>query len=133
VPNATTWRQDGHLRHLGGGRGAVLTAFLACIALLAAGCAATWGGSIGAVLTRNNETGKVTVREAPEGKGAAKAGLVPGDELIAIEGHEVRNLSAEQVHAALEGPVGSKVKLTVQSETSAPHDVKVERSPLDHP
>ncbi len=107
--------------------------FAACFVLLAAGCATSWGGSVGAVLSRNNETGKVTVRETPEGKGAAKAGLAPGDELIAIEGHDVRHLSAEQVHAALEGPVGSRVKLTVQSETSAPHDVKVERSPLDHP
>ena len=97
------------------------------------GCAAGWGGSIGAVLTRDNKTGQVTVRDVPEGKAAAKAGLLPGDELISIEGRDVRHLSAEQVHSALEGPVGSRVKVTVQSETAAPHEVKIERSPLDHP
>jgi carboxyl-terminal processing protease len=98
-----------------------------------AGLGGAWNGSIGAVLTRDNVTGEVTVRDAPEGKAAAKAGLVPGDEVVAVEGRDVRHLTADQVHAALEGSVGTTVTLTVRSETVPPHQVKIERGPLDKP
>ena len=110
------------------------------VASLLAGCAGSlgtaWGGSIGAVLARDNRTGKVTVYQAPEGRAAARAGLLPGDELVTIEGRDVRHLTADQVHAALEGSVGTKVKVTVLSEsdpTGRPHDLQIERGPLDKP
>ena len=85
------------------------------------------------MLTRDNATGEIHVYEAPEGKAAAKAGLTKGDEVLAVEGRDVRHLTADQLHAALEGSVGTTVTLTVQSETAGPHPVKIERGPLDKP
>jgi carboxyl-terminal processing protease len=120
-------------RALGIMRFALLVTSAWCLVGCGTSLGTAWGGSIGAVLTRDNATGQLTVRDAPEGKAAAKAGLLPGDELVAIEGRDVRRMTAEQVHSALEGSVGTKVKLTVQSETTPPHQVTIERGPLDKP
>jgi len=73
-------------------------------------------GSIGAVLGKHNVTGHVTVREAPEGMGAADAGLLPGDHVLLIDGRDVRSMTAEEVHEALVGPIGSRVAITVERD-----------------
>jgi C-terminal processing protease CtpA/Prc len=70
-------------------------------------------GTIGARLGRDNE-GHVVLREVPKGLGAEKAGLKPGDEVLLIAGQDVRELSAERLHAVLSGERGSRVGLTVQ-------------------
>src|SRR5580692_1045204 len=74
---------------------------------------ATWDGSVGAVFARDNPTGRVFVREAPEDMSGAKAGLMVGDELIAIDGRAVAQMGPPEVQHALEGRVGTKVRLTV--------------------
>jgi C-terminal processing protease CtpA/Prc len=43
----------------------------------------------------------------------ARAGLEPGDEVLAVDGRDVRDLSPEAVHRALAGDIGSTVTLTV--------------------
>jgi C-terminal processing protease CtpA/Prc len=47
---------------------------------------------------------------------AGKAGLQPGDELILIDGRDVRDLDERGVHQALGGNVGDPVKLTLLRE-----------------
>jgi carboxyl-terminal processing protease len=69
-------------------------------------------GTIGAVLA-TQPGGELVVREVPRGLGAAKAGLEPGDQVLLIDGKDVRAMSTEQIHAALSGDVGQPVKLTV--------------------
>ena len=69
-------------------------------------------GTIGALLTQRND-GTLVVRETPPGLAAARAGLRAGDELLLIEGRDVRALNAEAVHRALSGEVGEPVKLTL--------------------
>jgi C-terminal processing protease CtpA/Prc len=79
--------------------------------LLGAACSVT-PGSIGAVLAQSRD-GRLVVREAPVGYPAASAGIAQGDEILLIDGRDVRRMTPEQIHLALEGDVGSTVRLTV--------------------
>jgi C-terminal processing protease CtpA/Prc len=91
----------------------------------AVGCAHEQG-SIGAMLARSRTTGRVTVRSVPPGTGQ-RAGLEPGDEIVAIDGKDVHALGSEdEVRRALRGDVGTKVKLTVVRD-GVRRDVVVER------
>jgi C-terminal processing protease CtpA/Prc len=102
---------------------------LLLFAVLGLACASRWNGSVGAVLGKNNHDGRLFVREAPPEMGAAKAGVQPGDEVTAIDGKPVSQLTADDVHKALAGAVGSKVKLTVlRAGQSLTFDI--ERGPL---
>jgi C-terminal processing protease CtpA/Prc len=90
------------------------SARLVLVALVLASCATTErAGSIGAMLSRDNETGSVYVRDLFPGLAAEKAGLLPGDEIIMIDGRYVRDVDAAQVRGMLRGDVGTVVRLTV--------------------
>lgn len=93
---------------------------------------ATWDGSVGAVFARDNPTGRVFVREAPEDMSGAKAGLLVGDELVAIDGRAVEKMQPPEVQHALEGRVGTKVRLTVLRK-GALVELNVERGPFKDP
>ncbi|WP_437277023.1 PDZ domain-containing protein [Sorangium sp. So ce375] len=84
----------------------------AALLLVAAGCTASVG-SIGAVLGRDNESQALYVRDVPQGLAAERAGLIPGDEIMMIDGVYVRDLSSAAVRDRLRGAVGSAVELTV--------------------
>lgn len=102
---------------------------------LACGSSSAWRGSVGAMLGKNHDTGRVYVREVPSDMPAARAGLRPGDEIVAIDGKPVLAMSPDEVHRALAGAVGSKVKLSVHREKADGGDVEieVERGPLKAP
>ena len=70
-------------------------------------------GSVGAVLGRENDTRSLYVREVPPGLGAAAAGLLPGDQIVMIEGFFVRDLDTKTIHDKLRGEVGTTVALTI--------------------
>jgi C-terminal processing protease CtpA/Prc len=95
-------------------------------------CGGTWTGSVGAVFAKDNRSGRVYVREVPSDMGAARAGILVEDELVAIDGHPVRGMSTQQLHEALSGKVGTKVSLQIvrAGETRV---VIVERGPLKGP
>lgn len=86
-----------------------------CLAVLLSACSGSMG-SIGAMLGKHHTTGQVTVRDVPPDMEAARAGLRPGDQILLIEGRDARHMSAEEIHEALVGPIGSKVALTVERE-----------------
>ncbi len=90
------------------------------------GCGATQG-TIGAVLAQR-EDGRLFVREVPHGLGAEKAGLAPGDEILLVDGVDVRMLDEKHVYETLSGEVGSKVRLTIVRGEEVLH-VTVERTP----
>jgi C-terminal processing protease CtpA/Prc len=98
------------------------------LAFVATGCGATVG-SIGAVMVRNNETNGLRVTEVPPGLGAADAGMLPGDEVLMIDGFYVKDMTAKQIKALLRGEVGSFVELTVLRSGTVRH-LKVKRSVL---
>lgn len=100
----------------------------ALVALFACG-AAPKTGSIGAVLSRDSETGVVEVHEAPPGLAAERAGLVPGDDIKMIDGVLVDDLDAAEIQALLRGPVGTPVTLTVIRDDEV-LEVEIDRQEL---
>jgi C-terminal processing protease CtpA/Prc len=82
----------------------VLTALSAC---------AAGSGSIGAVLSQEQSSGRVRVRETPPDLAAARGGLEVGDEILLVDGRDVRRMSPAELHEALTGNIGSTVRLTV--------------------
>ncbi len=99
------------------------------IGLLLGACASE-RGTIGAVLGQSAE-GKLTVHEVPKGLGAAKAGLKPGDQILLIDGIDVRTLDDRGVQQLWTGDVGDPVKLTVVRGSEVLH-VTVERTAARH-
>jgi C-terminal processing protease CtpA/Prc len=69
-------------------------------------------GTIGAVLAQTGDR-RLVLRDVPETLAAGRAGLLPGDELLLIDGRDVRELDARGVHRVLGGDVGAAVKLTL--------------------
>ena len=106
-----------------------LLALVVVLLVFVSGCGSTWKGSVGAVLGKDNRTGRVYVRDVPQGMGAEKAGILVEDEVTAIDGTPVAKMSPEEVHGALAGAVGSKVTLTLLRR-GALVTVVVERGPL---
>jgi len=98
-------------------------------ALLALVSCASRPGSIGAVLGQSHSDGRLTIREAPPGYPAAKAGLGPGDEVLLIDGRDVRGMSPEAIHLALEGDIGTTVQLTLLRRGKIER-VALKRAPL---
>jgi C-terminal processing protease CtpA/Prc len=72
-------------------------------------------GTIGALLAQTPDQ-RLVVREVPPNLAAGQAGLQPGDELLLIDGRDVRELDERGVHQVLAGNVGDPVKLTLLRE-----------------
>jgi C-terminal processing protease CtpA/Prc len=104
----------------------------AALALAACGGGGGAGASIGAVLGRDNDTQALYVRDVPDGLGAAEAGLIPGDEILMIDGRYARDLDQKQVVKLLRGAVGTSVELTVVRGSEVRH-VRVKRTALHAP
>jgi len=110
--NATGWRE----------------VFVLALALVAA-CGSSWNGSVGAVLGKDNADGRVYVRDVPPDMAAAKAGVQVGDELVMVDGAPVRAMSPDNIHKALAGKVGTRVKVTLLRNGQT-LELVVERGPL---
>lgn len=100
---------------------------LAFVLVLGA-CGSPPPGTIGAVLGKRTD-GRLFVRGVPAGEGADRAGLAIDDEIVAIDGHAVNQMSQEDVRRAVRGDVGSALTLTVE-RAGQRRDVKVQRSPI---
>ena len=87
------------------------------LAVMAAGVVACSPdrGTIGAVLAQTSDQ-RLVLHEVPETLAAGRAGLKPGDELLLIDGRDVRELDPRGVHRALSGKLGDPVKLTLLRE-----------------
>lgn len=84
-------------------------------------------GTIGAVLGQRPD-GRLFVRDVPATLAAARGGLEPGDEILLIDGKDVRSLGPAELHRALSGEVSVPVKLTVV-RGDAVFRVTLERTP----
>lgn len=70
----------------------------------------------------------VRVVEVPAGGPAARAGLLPGDRIVTIDGKPVADRDAKAVQALLSGEVGSKVTVEVLRD-GRPLTLSIEREP----
>ncbi len=71
-------------------------------------------GGVGAVIRPRD--GRAMIVEAYEGFPAYKAGLLPGDLIIEINGQDTRGLDEDQVRTLLQGQPGSTVDLVVKRD-----------------
>ncbi len=67
---------------------------------------------IGVVIRTDEETERVVVVEVLEGTGAERAGVLPGDIFIEVDGQSVEGLNQSELAALVRGPSGSEVVIT---------------------
>lgn len=70
------------------------------------------------------------VTEVPAAGPAARAGLRPGDVIIAIDGRPVAGLTSGEVQRLLTGEVGSSVELEIERDGKRER-LRVERAPYE--
>jgi carboxyl-terminal processing protease len=83
-------------------------------------------GGLGLEVTMEN--GLVKVVSPIDDTPAAKAGIKPGDFIVAINGEPVLGLSLNDAVERMRGPIGSDIKLTIKRGTREPFDVKLTRA-----
>lgn len=88
-------------------------------------------GETGLELTRQYYLRVIAARDASP---AARAGLMPGDFIRAIDGHSTRDTSVVEGQRLLRGAPGSQVRLTVlRGNAAEPHEVELVREVLPPP
>jgi len=76
----------------------------------------------------------LTITKPMPNSPAQKAGLLPGDQVIAVDGKDVTSLIPEAVRQKVLGAAGTVVKLTIQRPgQSAPFDVQITRATITIP
>ncbi len=90
---------------------------------------------IGALVEPTNEEKRTGVRIVHpfEGSPAEKAGLRPGDEIIAVDGRDVTNMLLDEAVTLIRGPAGSQVVLTIKRDGEEPFDVTITRARVNIP
>ncbi len=69
---------------------------------------------VGIQLEQNKETKEIEVITPIEGSPAHKAGVLPGDIILKVNGEDVRTQLIDDVMKKIAGPVGTEVRLTVR-------------------
>jgi carboxyl-terminal processing protease len=105
--------------------GTGLAAAVFCAACASSGAAP---GTIGAALGQQPDH-RLFVRMLPPGEGGSLAGLVVDDEILAIDGKDVRTMSESDVRLAVRGQVGTVLVVTIRRGEQK-SDVRVVRTPL---
>lgn len=65
-----------------------------------------------------------------EGSPAQKAGIRPGDSVLAVDGDRLDGLTVDEARDRVRGRKGTEVVLTIQRETGAPFDVPIVRDTI---
>ncbi|MDX2098393.1 MAG: PDZ domain-containing protein [Leptolyngbyaceae cyanobacterium bins.59] len=71
---------------------------------------------VGLQIALESDTGHLQVIAPIEGSPAEKAGVHPGDRIVAIDGVNTKGLTLDEAAARMRGPLGSRVTLTVKRE-----------------
>ena len=69
----------------------------------------------------------LTIISPMPGSPAEKAGLKPGDKVIAVDGDDMTGIDGELVRQRIVGPKNTEVRLTISREGVDPFDVSVKR------
>lgn len=86
---------------------------------------------VGLQLALSDEGGAIVVVAPLEGSPAQRAGISSGSQVLAIEGQGASALGLEATAAALRGPEGSEVHLSLVSPEGLRRDVTLERQRVD--
>ncbi|MBV8580346.1 MAG: S41 family peptidase [Candidatus Eremiobacteraeota bacterium] len=90
-------------------------------------------GGIGVYIVQDPKTGAILV-DPIEGNPAIKAGVRPGDAILAVDGRSTNGLKIDDVERAIRGPNGSIVSLTLKRhEGAATSTVRVTRAEIHVP
>jgi len=91
-------------------------------------------GRFGGLGIEISEQGGVPKVIAPiDGTPAARAGIQPGDLIVAIEGQSAQGMNLERVVRVLRGKPGTKVTITIARSGKQPFDVTITRSDIQVP
>ncbi len=85
-------------------------------------------GDLGLDITLEN--GILTVVSPIEDAPAYKAGLMPGDKIIKIDGEPTKNVTIVQANKQMRGPKGTKLTLSVVRPGSKAEDYTITREPV---
>lgn len=82
---------------------------------------------VGLQISLNADTGEIQVIAPIEGSPADKAGILPHDRILKIDGVPTAELALDEAAERMRGPSGSQVILTIGRDGEAPLDVAVTR------
>lgn len=117
---------EGAIRGLVGALGDPYSAYLSPEELES--FSATLEGTYSGVGMQLEQRGDAIYVVAPfPGSPAARAGIRPGDRILAVDGVEVRGMPVEAVGARIRGPEGTPVVLTLQRGDGPPFEVRLVR------
>lgn len=89
---------------------------------------------IGATVKQNEETGGLELITIFEGSPAEQAGLIPGDQIVAVAGEDVTSLDQTEIIAMVRGPADSVVRLGILRATEPDiFEVEVTRARISVP
>lgn len=82
-------------------------------------------GGIGAVTRRFGN--RTVITEVNENYAAARAGLRPGDEVLAVDGIELQRLTMDEANQLVRGQVGNVLKLTIRKPSGKVMETELKR------
>jgi carboxyl-terminal processing protease len=109
--------------------GRIIAPLVALALAMACGGTDKWTGSVDTVFRYRPSDRTCVVHEVRQGSLSERAGLQPGDRLLAVDDTDVTDLPFEQVRESLRGPVGTRVRLSIQRGGEL-LEVELERRPL---
>lgn len=91
------------------------------------------GNFVGLGVELKAQDGLLTIVRVISGSPAEKAGLRAGEQIVTVDGQDVRSLSADEAANLLQGAEGSTVVLTVSRPGERPRDVSAVRRRVEVP
>jgi carboxyl-terminal processing protease len=85
---------------------------------------------IGANVDQDPTTGEITIVTPFRGSPAEKAGILPGDVILAVDGESTEGWTVQQAVEKIRGPEGSTVNVTVRHSDRKEEEVEITRGTI---